>query len=96
MHDRSHDKSWPVLDVIGAEPQHPNALLFQPRRPTLIVISTFPMRGPIDLHAQLFAGAIEIQNEWPDRVLAAEVQVELIAAEHGPECPLRAGHRPAQ
>ena len=45
--------------------------------------------GPIDFDAELRRRTVEIEDVGAERVLAAEVQAQPVASQHGPQCLLR-------
>lgn len=76
--DNTENELQYALDVVphGRRPQpdHPDALPTQPRRPspvTLYLVRIIVHR-PVDLDGQPPLGAIEVENERPDRVLSSE------------------------
>lgn len=62
--------------VLRREANHADALLAQPNRPPPIMLPPIRMimALPIDLDRQLRFGAVEVEHERPDRMLATEFQ----------------------
>jgi hypothetical protein len=54
------------------------------------------MHRTIDLNAELGRSAIEVEDIRTNRMLPAEVQPELVAAQQRPQHTLRLGHGAAQ
>jgi hypothetical protein len=80
-----HDPSRPLLDLSDSKAQDANTLVREePGATTFICLLLFIVNWAIDLNAQLRAGAVEIENEWADGVLAAEMQTQSASTEHGP------------
>jgi hypothetical protein len=57
--------------------------------PLRIVLRLFAVLSAIELDHNATLDATKVRDEWPDRMLAAELHAELVPAQPQPECRLR-------
>jgi hypothetical protein len=82
-----------LLDLSSRKSKDPDALLRKPSGPTLILLGLVVVDRTIHFDAEPGAGAVEVEDEWTDRVLAPEVQAGIVSPEQRPEQHLRLRHR---
>ena len=87
--DALQDHGGALFQFLGAEPQGADALAREPGVAAGVVRGLRGVDRSIDFNTELCFGAVEVEDVRPERVLAANVEAELVAAEQGPEGLLR-------
>jgi len=87
-----------LLHLAGGNPEHTEAPIPQPFVAPLVArrIVAHPMRDAVDLDGQLCGRAIEIQHEWPGRMLATKLEVDRMRPKQVPELRFRWRHGAAK
>ena len=73
------------LDFSRREAEDPDAFLRQPGGSALVADLLIVVGRTIDFYGKLPGGAVEVENVGADRVLAAKVQAEFVAAKQRPQ-----------
>ena len=96
-HNLRHNPVDARPDLLVAEPDDPDTLLAEERRPLLVVLEPVVVRTAVQLHAEPQLGAVEVEHVGADTLLPTELPAARAPA---PQSPPQRGlgwrHVPAQ